>query len=199
MGLCRSMTGATLAFVATLSAAKSDDGDYQDASYHHAIRAGQSLQIANARSWGPPPDCRSTGARVVLTLRPAHGFLKTDRVMTTVPAERENCAGHPVATTRMFYTPAPDYQGPERIAYDEVVGNGGRTRHVEEDLDVLPRLIKVHEGQVFRTVPPPGSLDAPQGMTLYVDDRSCPNGQIKRLVTGRMQPPVPRSFDCVQR
>ena len=128
--------GMGVLLLATVSNAVADPRDYQDGSYRHTMHAGERLQIANARSWGPPPECASTGAKVVPTQRPAHGTLTMDRVTTVVPADHGDCAGHRVATERVFYKPSRNYQGEDYIAYNEIFGNGGTDRHVDEHIDV---------------------------------------------------------------
>ena len=60
-------------------------------------------------------------------------------------------------------------------------------------------LIKVHEGQVLSTIPAPGSLDAPAGMSVFVSSSSCPAGQIMHLVLGNVSQGIPRQTSCVAR
>ena len=196
MGRMR-VVGAVVMLVATASAAFADDGDYDDGSYQHNVQAGKPFWIGKARSWNP--ECQSTGGTFRITQPPAHGRLSQDKVMSTIPEGRDECSGRPAVLPRLFYTASPGYQGEDHVGYDVLFGNGGH-RHVDEDLTVTPALIELKPGQVLRSVPPPGTLDVPTGTAVLINDGTCPFGQIKRMIAGRLNPPpIPRSFSCVPR
>ena len=182
--------------VTSVSASRADPGDYEDGSYQHTIPAGKRFQIGNARSWNP--ECQSTGGAFRITQGPSHGTLSQDRVMSAIPDGRGQCSGQPATATRLFYTPSARFSGQEHIGYDEIYGNGGH-RHVDEDLTITPALVELKPGQVLHEVPAPGTLDVPTGTAVLIDDRTCPAGQIKQMIAGRMNPPIPRSFSCVPR
>ena len=55
----------------------------------------------------------------------------------------------------------------------------------------------LHEGAVLKQDPAMGTL--PTGMVVYVDDDSCPKGEIKKLTGGSVAANVPRDVRCVKR
>lgn len=55
----------------------------------------------------------------------------------------------------------------------------------------------LHEGVILKQDPEMGTL--PTGMTIYVDDGSCPAGQIKKLIGGSVSRNIPRDVRCVKR
>ena len=167
-----------------------------DGSYRHAVASGQRTQIGIERSWSET--CESTGASITFTNRPQHGTVAMDRVSSKIPDRGEDCDGRQVMATKVFYTAQRGYQGPDHVRWDATYGNG-QARHVEVELSVVSGFVPVHEGQVFRTTPAPGSLNGSQGMHIFVDDGSCPSGQIKQLVLGDYRAGIPRTASCVSR
>jgi hypothetical protein len=174
-----------------------DPGDYDDGRYQHTVHAGERIWIGNARSWNP--ECQSTGGTFRITEPPAHGTLSQDKIMGTIPDGRDECSGRPAVLPRLFYTASRSYQGEDHVGYDVIFGNGGH-KHIDENITVTAALIPIHPGQVFSSVPPSGTLKIVKaGTPVFIDDGSCPAGQIKRMVTGSDHPLIARQFSCVVR
>ena len=51
--------------------------------------------------------------------------------------------------------------------------------------------------EMLKEEPPKGSL--PYGKMVYVDDRSCPKGEVKEIVGGNQEKSIPRRVRCVKR
>ena len=51
--------------------------------------------------------------------------------------------------------------------------------------------------EMLKEEPPKGSL--PFGKIVYVDDRSCPKGEVKEIVGGNQERSIPRRVRCVKR
>ena len=53
------------------------------------------------------------------------------------------------------------------------------------------------QNQYLKEDPPPGSLRYEQ--VVFVDDGTCPSGEVKKLTGGNMQKSIPRQVQCVKR
>ena len=60
-------------------------------------------------------------------------------------------------------------------------------------------LVTIHPGQVLSSMPAPGSLNAPPGMVIFINDRTCPSGQMKQMITGSVSQGIARQISCVSR
>lgn len=45
----------------------------------------------------------------------------------------------------------------------------------------------------------PATGDIPYGQVIYVDDGTCPEGQVKEITGGRQDKSIPRTVRCVKR
>lgn len=166
-----------------------------DADFRKAVAWGKRVQVGHEQSWDG--FCQSTGAEVTITVQPQHGMLEQVREPSTV-RHKGSCQGAHITALNIYYTPERGYEGPDQVSFDSAFGNG-MSRHVDAHLTVVAGFVPVHEGQVFHIEPAPGSLEGQPGMRIYVDDRSCPNGEIKQLVLGDVHKGVPRTTACVAR
>ena len=51
--------------------------------------------------------------------------------------------------------------------------------------------------EYLKEEPPKGAI--PYGKIVYVDDGTCPNGEVKEITGGSLQRSVPRKVRCVKR
>jgi hypothetical protein len=53
------------------------------------------------------------------------------------------------------------------------------------------------QNQYLKEEPPPGYLRHEQ--VVFVDDGTCPAGEIKKIIGGNMQRSIPRQVQCIKR
>ncbi|MEP6942633.1 MAG: DUF6719 family protein [Betaproteobacteria bacterium] len=61
---------------------------------------------------------------------------------------------------------------------------------------LLPYLCEVN-AEILKEEPPKGSI--PYGKVVYVDDGTCPLGEVKEITGGDQRRGVPRQVRCVKR
>ena len=74
-----------------------------------------------------------------------------------------------------------------------------RTHIVATMLGLAVLLPSVCQAKVeyLKEEPPPGSI--PLGKIVYVDDGTCPSGEVKEITGGSLQRSIPHQVRCVKR